>query len=529
MSVSPADFYAYSRATGVQIPDDPYERAALVPDVRAFRQNQLRAPQQEQSKGPDPLSVGLGVGLALAGGVAGGLGIRKLLRGPAKSATAGVRQVDLGDVATVRRAASEYAPTPSAAPTVTPSKIAPTEFSPRGYLEKTGAVASVEDLTSIQQQSLPQVVDQKINAVESGEDQITGRVKQQLQRNEDLDLNQVEILEEIADQQRNFMMEQDEPINRVASQLPDGIPVDQIDLTSAIDSQEFADIARNEMIAKRQALAASGMRGERLERALGRTPSSSVTKALEAVSPIDLEEAPLQERTLINVGPGAQIEKAASGTSIRGTSRIGAVAAPQQSMRQIGGPDYVLYEGRPVYTVNAPVEMSQDIPGSRRQSPPPVERVDKYALKSDLGGGIGIYGVEPAFAAGAIRKDLDLLQIPRGRTPLGISPGTADPMISTTEAAGKQPSNVPKFTEKDNPFRDVSTTAIQQMAGAGTGSQAVAAQRELNRRTRNPEGLAISEAMRRARIEGRDPQVFLDKLMKERGVSAAAGTSSPIR
>ena len=71
MAVSPADFYAYSRATGVQIPDDPYERAELVPEVKAFRQNQLRAPQQEQPKGADPLSVGLGLGLALAGGAAG--------------------------------------------------------------------------------------------------------------------------------------------------------------------------------------------------------------------------------------------------------------------------------------------------------------------------------------------------------------------------------------------------------------------------------------------------------------------------
>jgi hypothetical protein len=119
MAVSPADFYAYSRATGVQIPDDPYEKAKLVPEIREFRQNQLRAPQQEQSKGPDPLSVGLGVGLALAGGLAGGLGIRKLLRGPAKSATAGVRQVDLGnmsgDIATASRfrprAANESTPT----------------------------------------------------------------------------------------------------------------------------------------------------------------------------------------------------------------------------------------------------------------------------------------------------------------------------------------------------------------------------------------------------------------------------------
>ena len=625
MAVSPADFYAYSRATGVQIPDDPYERAELVPEVRAFRQNQLRAPQQEQPKGPDPLSVGLGVGLALAGGIAGGLGIRKLLRGPAKSATAGVRQVDLGDVAAVRRAASEYSPTPSkvaqqigeeefvayrpdpkefvsrpvaearrqaatsdllnaaqmqrepyqlalggeASPTLQsirssefgpnltqtreralglisaeapsrPLAAAPDQltlfeqdinkgFTPRGYLEKTGAVAPIEDLTSVQQQSLPQVIDQKMNAVESAEDQVTGRMKTQLQRNEDLDIGQVEVLEDIADQQRSWMMEQDEPINNVASQLPDGVPVDQTDLTPQLTSQQFADIARDEMMARRQALSESGLRGERLERALGREPSRTVSQALEAVSPADIDEAPLQERTLINIGPGAQIEKAASGTSIRGTSRIGAVAAPQEPTRQVSGPDYVMLEGRPVYTVNAPIEMAQDIPGVRKQAPPPVERIDEYALKSDLGGGIGIYGVEPAFAAGAVTKNIDLFQTPKGRTPLGLSPGAADPMISTTEAAGRQPSAVPAFTEKNNPFRAVSTEAIQKMAAAGTGRQSLAAQRELNRRTRNPEGLAVSEAMRRARIEGRDPQVFLDKLMRERGVSAAAGTSSPIR
>jgi hypothetical protein len=633
MAVSPADFYAYSRATGVQIPDDPYEKAKLVPEIKEFRQNQLRAPQQEQSKGPDPLSVGLGVGLALAGGIAGGLGIRKLLRGPAKSATAGVRQVDLGDMtgdlATASRfrprAANESIPTPSkvaqqigeeefvayrpdpkefvsrpvaearrqaatsdllnaaqmrrepyqlalggeASPTLQsirssefgpnltqtreralglvsaeapsrPLAAAPDQltlfeqdinkgFTPRGYLEKTGAVAPVEDLTSVQQQSLPQVIDQKMNAVESAEDQVTGRMKTQLQRNEDLDMSQVEVLEDIADQQRSWMMAQDEPINNVASQLPDGVPVDQTDLTPQLTSQQFADIARDEMMARRQALSESGLRGERLERALGREPSRTVSQALEAVSPADIDEAPLQERTLINIGPGAQIEKAASGTSIRGTSRIGAVAAPQEPTRQVSGPDYVMLEGRPVYTVNAPIEMAQDIPGVRKQSPPPVERIDEYALKSDLGGGIGIYGVEPAFAAGAVTKNIDLFQTPKGRTPLGLSPGAADPMISTTEAAGRQPSAVPAFTEKNNPFRAVSTEAIQKMAAAGTGRQSLAAQRELNRRTRNPEGLAVSEAMRRARIEGRDPQVFLDKLMRERGVSAAAGTSSPIR
>jgi hypothetical protein len=581
MAVSPADFYAYSRATGVQIPDDPYERAELIPEVRSFRQNQLRAPQQEESKGPDPLSVGLGVGLALAGGVAGGLGLRRLLQGPARSATAGVRQVDLGDIATVRRAATEYTPSPSKvvqpvvdpdfvsyrpdpkefisrpvaearrkaatesllkaaqirpepyqlelggefSPTLQairssefgpnlsqvreqalglvspeapsrPLSIAPAQlnifergegqaFTPRNYLERTGAVAPVEDLTSLQQQSLPQVINQKLNAVDSGEDQVTGRIQSQIQRD--------------------------------------------IDLTPQLTSQQFADIAKDEMMARRQALFESGLRGERLERALGREPSRAVASALEAVGPSDIDVAPLQERTLINIGPGAEIEKAASNTSIRGTSRIGATVLPQDASRQVGGPDYVVFEGRPVYTVNAPVEMAQDIPGIRRQVAPPAERIDEYAIKSDLGGGIGIYGVEPAFAAGAVSKGAELFEVPRGRTPLGISPGTVDPMISTTEAAGRIPSAVPKFTEKDNPFRDVSTGAIEQMAGAGTGSQSLAAQRELNRRARSTQGVEISEAMRRARIEGRDPQVFLDKLMRERGISSASGTSFPLR
>ena len=418
-----------------------------------------------------------------------------------------------------------------------PLAIAPDQlniFSPRSYIEQTGSVEPTlkiapESLVEKQQARTGFNVDQAINAIDAAEDQQTGRVKIQLQRNEDLDLGQVEVLEDIASQQRNFMMEQDEPINSVASQLPDGIPVDQTDLTPQLTSQQFADIAKDEMMARRQALSESGLRGERLERALGREPSRSVSEALEAIKPADIDEAPLQERTLINIGPGAQIEKAASGTSIRGTSRIGAVAAPQEPARQVSGPDYVMFEGRPVFTVNAPVEMAQDIPGVRRQSAPPAERIDEYALKSDLGGGIGIYGVEPAFAAGAVTKNIDLFQTPKGRTPLGLSPGAADPMISTTEAAGRQPSTVPSFTEKNNPFRSVSTEAIQKMAGAGTGSQSSAAQRELNRRMRNPEGIAISETMRRARVEGRDPQVFLDKLMRERGVSAAAGTSSPIR
>lgn len=290
MAVSPADFYAYSRATGVQVPEDPYERAELAPEVRAFRQNQLRAPQQQQSKGPDPLSVGLGVGLALAGGIAGGLGLRKLLRGPVKSATAGVQKVDLGDIATVRRAATENIPAPSKV--ATPGEPTPGErqrvyaevatkptselprvykpsgsaeenflitdpntgeifrsgqspasfakqyislrpelkgqkinlpvgrtpgtfkefsqkaqqFTPRSYIEKTGAVSPLEDLTSVQQTDLPEVINQKINAVESGLNQQQFKNSIEIQRNEDLDISSA---------QRFLQNERDE----IASQL----------------------------------------------------------------------------------------------------------------------------------------------------------------------------------------------------------------------------------------------------------------------------------------------------------------------
>jgi hypothetical protein len=234
MAVSPADFYAYSRATGVQIPDDPYEKAKLVPEIREFRQNQLRAPQQEQSKGPDPLSVGLGIGLALAGGAAGFLGTKRLLKGPAKSATAGVRQVDLGnmsgDIATAGRfrprAANEYAPAPSVEPTVVsasrqqiPSgqfsdvptranqpgsfkdltdverKIASQtqDFTPRGYLEETGAVAPIEDLTTKQEFAKPSLTNQAYEAVESGIGQEEQRIDVKLQRHTGTDVPDVDI------------------------------------------------------------------------------------------------------------------------------------------------------------------------------------------------------------------------------------------------------------------------------------------------------------------------------------------------
>jgi len=299
MAVSPADFYAYSRATGAPVPEDLAERMQMAPEVMEFRRNQLRSPQRQEEKGADPLSVGLGVGLALAGGVGAALGARRLFGGRKVAANAGVRQANLAEMAAeaspVRQVAQETQPRPSQAPPQIveqefvayrpdpkemvsrpvaearrqsategllkaaearrgtyqpdipgtqatllelrsplldetagliepqapsrPLSIAPQQqsiFNPRSYIEQTGAVAPAEDLTSLQQRNNLQVVDQNINAVESGEDQMTGRVRQQLQRNEDLNLSSVDALED-----------QTNSIDFAAAQTSDGLPFDQ--------------------------------------------------------------------------------------------------------------------------------------------------------------------------------------------------------------------------------------------------------------------------------------------------------------
>lgn len=67
MALSPADFAAYSRATGTPYPEDPEERAELAPDVLEFRRNQLRAPQEESNLPGILGAVAAGLGAAGAG------------------------------------------------------------------------------------------------------------------------------------------------------------------------------------------------------------------------------------------------------------------------------------------------------------------------------------------------------------------------------------------------------------------------------------------------------------------------------
>lgn len=112
MALSPADFYAYSRATGAPYPEDAEERAEMTPEVLEFRRNQLRAPDQ----GPNLLET-LGLGALVAGGLAGvGFGAKRFLGGKQPKATAaapGVTKTDLMRVAEASAPAPEQYAAPS--------------------------------------------------------------------------------------------------------------------------------------------------------------------------------------------------------------------------------------------------------------------------------------------------------------------------------------------------------------------------------------------------------------------------------
>jgi hypothetical protein len=193
MALSPADFAAYSRATGTPYPEDPEEKAELAPQVAEFRRNQLK---QDQSGGVDPLSVGIGLGLAAAAGGAA-YGIRKLLGRanlPKESGKSGVTQGPLNVSEVDINAAREMKTRADAARTATstppPSKqpiTSPTQQTqpkstpvfkslPEGRVSTSDFLLSqltreIPDLTSLQQRQINDVSRQAVEAVDTGLDQ----------------------------------------------------------------------------------------------------------------------------------------------------------------------------------------------------------------------------------------------------------------------------------------------------------------------------------------------------------------------
>ena len=386
MPLSQADFYSYSRATGAPLADTPEKRAEQAPEVYAYRQSQLKAPEQ----GPsifDAIGNAALIGATAAGGFFGGRALARAIRN--REAAQGVEKAVIRDItpestANVRRAAAYQAPapskvaTPAAAearpnigiqmvdlqelvqpktapvpqPTVAPKALPAARKAPAqgltdflagaGYTKPeidTGTPYSArelammtydamevapeldvadrllreyeegrqyrsvaktkeamagdiidqlrgESLTAQQQQTALNQVEHNLEAIGSAEDQMTGRVKQQLQRNEDYDLSQIEILEDLAKEDQRLMRQQaqpsqmigyeanfqpqetfipghkdiydleeylpanyspDGPINRIASQLPDGLPIDQAEQTARTSAQNYLTRAREEI------------------------------------------------------------------------------------------------------------------------------------------------------------------------------------------------------------------------------------------------------------------------------------------
>jgi hypothetical protein len=229
MALSPADFYAYSRATGAPVPEDPRERAEMAPEVLEFRRNQLKAPQREEEGGFNLTNL-LGIGAAAAGLAGGTFGlVHALKKAPAKTAVAPSTKEYGGPAQRLVRdlGRAEDVPAPSKPPapqTTTQAPAAPkqtevdfvskyideigedlelkrqaravqkveaeekaqaknilaelrreegvSQFTPRSFLESKGAVLPAEDLTSVQVEQSPSVVKQQVEAVDTGLDQV---------------------------------------------------------------------------------------------------------------------------------------------------------------------------------------------------------------------------------------------------------------------------------------------------------------------------------------------------------------------
>jgi len=257
MALSPADFAAYSRATGTPYPEDPEERAALAPSVTQFRRNQLRAPEQESNLPGILGGTALGLGV-LAGGAyaARRLGLGKA-RVPASTET-GLTSQGTQDVRTIgtsnrQRAAEELTRQARAErmPGVVQTDLSAVDkllndpglrsqveyeqelasLTPEGLKQFRGQesrarnqyrtlITEIGDEIIEQERTSNQVAlsAQALNALESGEDQVTGRTLRGVQRNEDLDVSQV-----------NELAKQTGSVQVAASMTPDGIPVDQTD------------------------------------------------------------------------------------------------------------------------------------------------------------------------------------------------------------------------------------------------------------------------------------------------------------
>jgi len=135
MALTPVDFAAYSRATGVPVPEDPEERAALAPEVLEFRRNQLRQPQQESNL-PGILGAAA-LGLSALG--AGVYGLTRLAGRGRQQGAPVFRAPQSTDLATVQKT---VVPEPKQYATVKPSFEPPATAIPQSTVDLSNAQAT---------------------------------------------------------------------------------------------------------------------------------------------------------------------------------------------------------------------------------------------------------------------------------------------------------------------------------------------------------------------------------------------------
>jgi hypothetical protein len=223
MALSQADFYAYSRATGAPVPQDPEEQARMAPAVLEFRRNQLRAPRQEENDGFDVGDL-LGVGALAAGVGAGAYGLRRGLAG--------------------RGRVTVFDPSPSTG--VTPETAARAQAAPdrANY----GAVGNlVRDLNPTPSKEVAQ---QQNSAIESGEDQFTGRQLREVQRDTDATTGRLPVSDQVNTQRVSAQ--------EFLTKEVRGEPTIDFDATYTYKDLQTAQLPEFEINARMQAYANTG-------------------------------------------------------------------------------------------------------------------------------------------------------------------------------------------------------------------------------------------------------------------------------
>jgi hypothetical protein len=550
MVYSPVDFAAYSRATGQPYPETPEERAAMVDDVRRFREQQLK-----RDEGPGLLeSAAMGAGI-LGGLIGTVLAGKKLLAGRRKDprtqsgrppGKSGVQQVDLS---VLRVADEEATPLQKSGAYVAPSK-------------------EVRTLVDVQETNEPFVRQQSTEAVDTGIDQESMRVSRTVQRDPGEDLA---VFDQIQDQFEQRGASPVQAADAAAIATEGKVPFTQTDAPTQlgpISAQEMADMAKSKMMALRQEVI--NLRGQpktirtksgqlrvipdstiRTERALAERFKSGETSKIDDLNitgksfkNVTLPQGPIRQtvqgvetassptfftKSLPNIGedPYSEITQAASGSSIRGRSRV--QIQPDQFRQRVDSKrrpiedDLVVRDAGGTNTYSMGKELSElimndpDAPAAYTRmvrNPYTGEMVSEFVPKGKRvyhmyqgegqptkpmyipesdSGGIGIYGVERSYAAGPITK-------------FGEQAG------EYTITAQRVPTDLPYVKKTKGDLTDLSTSALQKFAQKAIEKNPRAAQAatsELNRRENVKQNLQISEAMRRARIEGRDPQSVL--------------------